>query len=477
MASPSTVYVCRECGHEFPKWQGRCPDCGEWNSFVEEVRGDDAEEASAPVADSPAGAGAEVDSEDVVRMAEIDPSETERLETGLDELDRVLGGGLVPGGVVLLGGDPGIGKSTLSLQVAGRLSDRELDVLYLSGEESLSQLKMRADRLAVPSADIDVVCETTLERVDALVRRQDPDLLIVDSIQTLHTESLNSSPGSVAQLKEVTSGLTQRAKGEQIPAVLIGHVTKEGAIAGPKVLEHMVDTVLYFEGRSEVEHRVLRAVKNRYGSTDEIGVFTMREQGLEEVVNPSALFLEERPAEASGSAVVPIVEGTRPLLVEIQALVGETAYGPPSVTSVGVDRNRVVLLLNIIEKRTGLDVAGHDVFVNVAGGMSVSEPAADLGLASAVLSSYVDRPVPEAFVTFGEVGLTGEVRAVSEADRRLEEAEALGFSAAALPQGNREALTADDRGGSGELAMAAGDLAWCRTLADVVRELFGADIL
>jgi DNA repair protein RadA/Sms len=473
MAKPKSVYVCQSCGHEHPKWAGKCAGCEEWNTLLEEVRGGE-QAASSSLSKKSAGYGAEGGAEPI-RMSEVVLTDENRLSSGISEFDRVLGGGFVAGSVILLGGDPGIGKSTLSLQVAGDFAARELDVLYISGEESLSQLKMRAERLSVQADNVWVVGETILERAEKRLRDTKPDLVVVDSIQTLSTERLTSSPGSVAQLREVTSALTQLAKGLGIPTILIGHVTKEGAIAGPKVLEHMVDTVLYFEGQPGMNYRVLRAVKNRYGSTNEIGVFEMRASGLHEVLNPSAMFLAERPDKASGSAVVPMVEGTRPLLVEVQGLVSPSNYGPPRITSIGVDQNRVMLLLNIIEKRTGLKVAGHDVFVNVAGGVRVSEPAADLGIAVAILSSYLDRGVPSDTVTFGEVGLTGEVRAVTQAVARLGEAKKLGFERGVLPRGNlaeiEEVSSPDDAPFEGF------KLDFCRTLADVIRAVFGDDVL
>lgn len=480
MAKPTTVYVCDDCGHEHPKWQGRCGGCGNWNALREEVRGDDDEPSSSGSPSSGDGGSragyGEADDGSPVKMGDIEGSETQRETTDISELDRVLGGGLVPGGVVLLGGDPGIGKSTLCLQLGAQFADGGREALYVAGEESRSQLKLRAERIEAPADEMWVLCETNLERVEQFVRDREPDLLVIDSIQTLTSEEFSSAPGSVVQLREVTGALTQVAKGLQIPTVLIGHVTKEGAIAGPKVLEHMVDTVLYFEGRSDLDHRVLRAVKNRYGSTDEIGVFEMSRRGLEEVVNPSATFLEERPSDASGSAVVPIVEGTRPLLVEVQGLVSPTEYGPPRVTTVGVEQNRVTLLLNIIEKRTGLEVTGHDVFVNVAGGMRIGEPAADLGIMTAIISSYVDRAVPDQAVVFGEVGLTGEVRTVSRAVPRLMEAENLGFDRAVLPKGNADEL-ADLQDGGETPPFADGQLDFARNLADPIRALFGKDVL
>ncbi|MFW5967316.1 MAG: DNA repair protein RadA [Persicimonas sp.] len=477
MAKPRSVYVCQECGHEHPKWAGKCAGCDQWNTLLEEIReggNSSSSGASSAAPDERAGYGAEGGAEPV-RMSRVELSEENRISSGTAELDRVLGGGFVSGSVVLLGGDPGIGKSTLSLQVAGDFASRELDVLYISGEESLSQLKMRADRLGIEGDGLWVVGETILERAERRLREKEPDLVIVDSIQTLSTECLSSSPGSVAQLREVTSALTQLAKGLDIPTLLIGHVTKEGAIAGPKVLEHMVDTVLYFEGQPGMNYRVLRAVKNRYGSTNEIGVFDMRASGLQEVANPSAMFLAERPDETSGSAVVPIVEGTRPLLVEIQALVSPSNYGPPRVTSVGVDQNRVVLMLNIIEKRTGLKVTGHDAFVNVAGGVRVSESAADLGIAVAILSSYLERSVSSSAVAFGEVGLTGEVRAVTGAISRLTEAKKLGFERAVLPRGNLGAV--EEISSPNDAPFEGFELDFARTLADVIKALFGDDVL
>ncbi|MFU8802249.1 MAG: DNA repair protein RadA [Bradymonadaceae bacterium] len=436
MAKAKTLYVCQECGNESHKWLGRCPGCDAWNTLLEEVR---APEPAATLVKVRKGYGAEGGSAPIL-MKDVETGAQRRLMSGIGELDRVLGGGFVAGGVILLGGDPGIGKSTLSLQVCGLFCERKLKVLYVTGEESAGQIRMRGERLGVSVEDVLVLCETSLERVEAQVLKDRPDLLVLDSIQTLATDRLTSSPGSVAQLREVTSALTQLAKGLQIPTILVGHVTKEGSIAGPKVLEHMVDTVLYFEGESGMSHRILRVVKNRYGATNEIGVFEMRVDGLIPVPNPSAMFLAERPTGAAGSVVVPVLEGTRPLLVEIQALVSPTSYGPPRITSVGVDQNRVLLLLNIIEKRTGLQIAGQDVFVNVAGGARVSEPAADLGIAMALVSSFRDRPVGDQTVFFGEVGLTGEVRAVSQGAARLMEGYKLGFDRLIVPRGNLKAI-------------------------------------
>lgn len=425
---------------------------------------------------SGAGAGSRASSsplslDEPVQIGDVDHIPEQRIQARISELDRVLGGGFVPGGVVLLGGDPGIGKSTLSLQVAGIFASRDLKVLYVSGEESLGQLKMRAQRLGIDARKVWVFLETSLERVEHTIKTKKPDIIIIDSIQTLATDRLTSSPGSVAQLREVTSALTQLAKGSDIPTILIGHVTKDGAIAGPKVLEHMVDTVLYFEGDRGMSYRLLRAVKNRYGSTNEVGVFEMRGDGLHEITNPSAMFLQERPEGASGSAVVPIVEGSRPLLVEVQALVSPKSYGPPRVNAIGVDTNRAILLLNILEKRTGLKVAGQDVFMNVAGGIKLVEPAGDLGSAMAVLSSFLDRPLPEDAVIIGELGLAGEVRAVNQAPARVMEAKKLGFKRVILPTNNIkgvvEELGGDDLGIS---------LEGVKTIAEAIRTIFGTQI-
>jgi DNA repair protein RadA/Sms len=471
MAKPTKIYVCDECEGEFPKWQGRCSRCGAWNSMVEKIEGDEeSTSTSSSSLDSGKTGYAAQTGNDPSYMSDIDEDNYQRVETHFDELNRVLGGGFVPGGVVLLGGDPGIGKSTLSLQVAGMFASEGSEVLYISGEESASQLKMRASRLDIDSDDILVLCETSLERAEAKINEAEPDFVVVDSIQSIASEELTSSPGNVAQLREVTGSLTQLAKGTQIPIVLIGHVTKQGAIAGPKVLEHMVDTVLYFEGREGGNHRILRAVKNRYGSTNEIGIFEWEEGGLSQVFNPSEVFLTDYLPDASGSAVVATVEGTRPLLVEVQALVSANAYGPPSVTTVGVDRNRVVLLLNIIEKRTGLEITGHDVFVKVAGGMKLEEPATDLAVGAAILSSYFDEALPSGTVAVGEVGLTGEVRPVSKIATRMAEVEKLGFDEAIVPAPSKEEIQTE-WDSAPEI-----DIFYGQNLAKVIQHLFGEDI-
>ena len=364
-----------------------------------------------------------------------------RLKTGIQEFDRTLGGGVVPGSMVLIGGDPGIGKSTLLLQVVARLSREGLRALYLSGEESPQQIKIRAERLSIHAENLFLLTGTCIEHLFERIDELQPNLLVVDSIQTVYTEALPSAPGSVGQVREVSTRLLNWAKKTGIPTFLIGHVTKDGAIAGPKVLEHLVDTVLYFEGDNSHAFRILRAVKNRYGSTNEIGVFEMKDSGLEEVGNPSRIFLEERPEGASGSVVIPCLEGTRPLLLEIQALVGPSPLGMPRRTAIGVDHNRISLLVAVLGKRMGIEMGDQDIFVNVAGGMRVDEPAADLGIVSAMISSFLDRPVDKNLVVFGEVGLAGEIRGVSQPELRIKEARKLGFTRCVIPKGNLEACS------------------------------------
>jgi DNA repair protein RadA/Sms len=395
---------------------GRCPDCGRWNSFVEELgaAGVSRERRSA------------LDRPEKLDAILVDTERT--LRSGISEFDRTLGGGLVPGALVLIGGEPGIGKSTLILQASGAFSRMGIKTLYMTGEESLQQIKLRAQRLGVSSEHLYVLSGTCLEDFLEILDDLKPEVVVLDSIQTIYTEALPSAPGSVGQVREVASKLMSWAKGTGTPTFLIGHVTKEGAIAGPKVLEHLVDTVLYFEGDRSYTFRILRAVKNRYGSTNEIGVFEMKETGLEEVVNPSRIFLEERPVNGSGSVVIPCLEGTRPVLVEVQALVGPSPFGMPRRTAVGADPNRINLLVAVLGKRMGLEMGDQDIFVNVAGGLKIEEPAADLGFIAAMISSFLDRPVARDVVVFGEVGLAGEVRAVNQTELRLREAKKLGFS-------------------------------------------------
>jgi DNA repair protein RadA/Sms len=421
------TFVCQGCGYQTPKWMGRCPDCGQWNSFVEEAQG--------PVAQgrrsTPMGQPQSIDS------ITLDPQL--RFKTGMVEFDRTLGGGLVPGSLVLVGGDPGIGKSTMILQVLGRLSGQGLKSLYISGEESPQQIKLRSNRLSISSEFMFVLTETGLEHLLETMEALRPDLMVVDSIQTIYTDALPSAPGSVGQVREVASRILTWAKGSGTPVFLIGHVTKDGAIAGPKVLEHLVDTVLYMEGDRSHAFRILRSVKNRYGPTNEIGVFEMKDTGLEEVGDPSRMFLEERPEEASGSVVIPCLEGTRPVLVEIQALVGPSPLGMPRRTAMGVDQNRISLLVAVLSKRMGVEMGDQDIFVNVAGGLKVDEPAADLAIVSALVSSFLDRSVAREMVVFGEVGLAGEIRGVSQPELRIKEAKKLGFSKCLLPRSSLEA--------------------------------------
>ncbi len=425
-AKIKSVFICQNCGYQTPKWMGRCPDCGQWNCMVEEL------EENEKAVKRPFLKGRPKGINNISLVSEM------RLKTGMDEFDRTLGGGVVPGSLILIGGDPGIGKSTLILQAAERLAQKGLVCLYISGEESPAQIKLRAERLNVNSENLYVITGTCIEALFEEVEPLKPDLMIIDSIQSVYTDSLNSAPGSVGQLRETSSRLMVFSKETGIPVFLIGHVTKEGAIAGPKVLEHLVDTVLYFEGERGHLFRVLRSVKNRYGSTNEIGIFEMKDSGLAEVGNPSRLFLEERPQDVSGSVVIPCIEGTRPLLLEIQALVGPSPLGMPRRTTLGVDHNRISLLVAVLGKKMGLELGDQDIFVNVAGGLKVDEPAADLGIISAMISSFLDRPVERHLVMFGEVGLAGEIRGVSQPEMRIREARKLGFSRCVLAKSNLE---------------------------------------
>ncbi len=424
MAKEKTVYQCQACGFESPKWLGKCPDCGQWNTLVEEHL--------APKRFSRATAHPEP-------LSSIPHEVGGRLSTKIAELDRVLGGGIVRGSAVLVGGDPGIGKSTLLLQAAAKF---DLPVLYVSAEESPEQIKMRAERLGIRSEKIGVLSETLLENIIAEAKRSRPELLIIDSIQTIYTDEMNSAPGSVGQVRDCAARLVQFAKQNGVSVFIVGHVTKEGMIAGPRVLEHIVDTVFYFEGQKGHSFRILRTVKNRFGSTNEIGVFEMTDAGLSEVENPSELFLAERPVNVSGSVVAASIEGTRPLLVEIQALVSTSTFSVPRRASLGMDLQRVNLILAVLEKVSGLHLAGMDVFLNIVGGLRIDEPAIDLAVAAAVVSSLRNRPIsPQAFL-FGEIGLSGEIRAVSHADARLKEAAKIGLKEAVIPALNREKLKA-----------------------------------
>lgn len=427
------MYVCQECGAQSQKWLGRCAECGAWNSLVEE-RAAPAMEAAASAAAArytlaSSGSGAR-------KYDEIDELVSVRLSTGIGEFDRVLGGGLVPGSLVLLGGEPGIGKSTLLLQAAALFARNVGPVLYSSGEESEHQIKSRGERLGVGGAPLYLLAETCLERILEEIVRLRPSLLIVDSIQTVYSLKLQSAPGSIGQVREAATQLLFTAKGQNIPTFLVGHVTKDGALAGPKALEHIVDAVLYFEGERHHSHRVVRAVKNRFGAISELGVFEMTGAGLRAVANPSALFLAERPANAPGSVVLCSIEGSRPILVEVQALVSSSSYGNARRTANGLDQSRLALLLAVLEKRAGMNLMADDVFLNIAGGMSVNEPAADLAVVAAVASSLRNRPIRAATAAFGEVGLAGEVRGTPQAAIRVREAAQMGFTRVVLPEGN-----------------------------------------
>jgi DNA repair protein RadA/Sms len=435
---PKIVYVCQQCGAQQPKWMGKCPDCGEWNSLVEE-RG-----VSAHTTVSPRGGMFRMREVAPLDYQEIESQDDSRQSSGIEEFDRVLGGGIVPGSLVLIGGDPGIGKSTLLLEVADKLSTTYGSVLYISGEESERQIKLRGERLGINPKGLYLLPETCLERIFEQIDRLDPRAVVVDSVQTVFSMKLESAPGSVSQVREVAGQFLILAKNRTVPVFLIGHVTKEGTIAGPKALEHIVDTVLYFEGERHHNHRIIRAVKNRFGAANEVGVFEMTGRGLVPVLNPSGLFLNERPLGVSGSVVTACMEGTRPLLVELQALVTSTKYGTGRRMTQGVDSNRVALLMAMMEKRIGMTVLGDDVFVNVAGGMAIDEPAADLGIVAAIASSFRNISVDERAAVFGEVGLAGEVRATSQASVRVREAYAMGFRRCIIPQGNMVGLDYDD---------------------------------
>ncbi|MDE6969271.1 MAG: DNA repair protein RadA [Eubacterium sp.] len=424
MARAKTIYFCQECGHESSKWMGQCPGCRQWNTFVEET------------VERKAGASADKQIRAVrpVALADIEMKREERFTSGFPELDRVLGGGIVPASLVLVGGDPGIGKSTLLLQVCQKLSGQRISVLYISGEESLTQIKLRAQRIGEFTDSLTLLCETNLETIDGVIRREKPQAVIIDSIQTMYSENISSSPGSVSQVREATGAFMQLAKVLGITIFIVGHVTKEGVVAGPRVLEHMVDTVLYFEGDRHAAYRILRGVKNRFGSTNEIGVFEMRERGLAEVTNPSEYMLSGKPKDASGSVVACAMEGTRPILLEVQALVCRSNFGFPRRTADGTDTNRVNLLMAVLEKRLNLRLSECDAYVNIAGGIKMNEPALDLGIVLAILSSYKECCVDEKTICFGEVGLSGEVRAVNMAKQRILEARKLGFTTCILPK-------------------------------------------
>ncbi|MBQ8945216.1 MAG: DNA repair protein RadA [Lachnospiraceae bacterium] len=432
MAKSKSVFFCQQCGYESAKWMGQCPGCKEWNTFTEEpVMITAAKKSSAsrqgklPVP---------------ISISDISLVHEDRQSTAIGELDRVLGGGIVPGSLILIGGDPGIGKSTLLMQVCRNIADTGRDILYISGEESLTQIRLRAERIGAFNDSLKFLCETDLEIIENSISHEHPSCVVIDSIQTISSPDVSSSPGSVSQVRESTNILLRIAKTLNISVFIVGHVTKEGTVAGPRVLEHMVDTVLYFEGDRHASYRVLRSVKNRFGSTNEIGVFEMREEGLVEVENASAYMLEGRPEDASGSVVVCSMEGTRPILLEIQALVTRTSFGLPRRQAAGADYNRVNLLMAVLERRTGLKLGDCDAYVNLTGGIRISEPALDLGMAMAIASSFKNRPLDPHTAVFGEVGLSGEVRSVSQAESRIKEASRLGFTTCVVPKSNADKL-------------------------------------
>ena len=433
MAKEKTIFICQTCGYQAPKWLGRCPDCQGWGTLVEEVSGNEA------LAGDSRQRWAEQEAPRAIN-AVAEEEEGVRFSTRLKEFNRVLGGGVVAGSVVLVGGDPGIGKSTLMFQCLHNLASEGRTCLYISAEESLRQTKLRAKRLGTMSDGLFVAAETALERIIQAVEELKPHILVVDSIQSIYTSQLGSAPGSISQVRETSGKLTYLAKGLGVATFLIGHVTKDGAIAGPRVLEHIVDTVLYMERSADSPFRILRAVKNRFGSTNEIGVFEMKEEGLQEVTNPSEIFLAERPIGTSGSAVMASMEGTRPILVEVQALVAPTAFAVPKRMGMGVDYNRLSLLVAVLEKKLGMNLAHQDIFVNVAGGLRIEEPAVDLGIVAAVASSHLDKVIPSAMMVFGEVGLAGEVRGVSFGEQRVKEAARLGFKSCILPRSSARGI-------------------------------------
>ncbi len=430
MSKIRTKYICSECGYESSGWLGKCPSCLKWNTLLEEVaEPEQASEIKHSLKDLPPA----------IPLSDIDAAEGFRIGTGSAELDRVLGGGIVPASMVLVGGDPGIGKSTLILQVCSKIASQKR-VLYVSGEESIQQIKLRADRIGLACHHLYMISETSLERIEAVLERDKPELVVIDSIQTMYSGKLNSAPGSVSQVREVTGSLLRIAKKLGIMVFIVGHVTKEGAIAGPRVLEHMVDTVLYFEGYRRQDYRILRSVKNRFGSTNEIGLFEMGEKGLMDVQNPSSIMLEGRSEDQPGSVVVGLLEGTRSMLVEIQALVCPTSFGMPRRMATGLDHNRLAMLMAVLEKKVGMQLHSFDAYLNVAGGLKIEEPAADLGVVAAIASSFKSRPVSHDTVLFGEVGLTGEVRAVGQSEKRLSECARLGFKRCIMPAGSARSL-------------------------------------
>ena len=428
MAKPSTVFVCSNCGNESSKWFGRCPACNEWNTCYEEK-----------INLKSSGKLASKKTATTVKLDDVKKQDIVRTKTGFDELDRVLGGGLVKGSLTLLGGEPGIGKSTLILQICDKIKG-EGQVLYVSGEESAQQIKIRADRLGIKNNDIVFLGETDIDVIEDAILKTNPKLVIIDSIQTMYSDEITSGPGSVSQVREITARIMKMCKQEEITTIIIGHVTKDGNIAGPRVLEHMVDTVLYLEGERYFAYRILRGVKNRFGSTNEIGMFEMNDIGMCEIDNPSSVLLSEKNENVAGSIVVASIEGTRPILVELQALTATSVFGMPRRTANGIDYNRLTLLIAVLEKRTGLPLGNQDVYLNIVGGIKINEPALDLGIILAVSSSFKNIPIPNDVIAIGEVGLTGEVRSVNQIEKRIKEAEKLGFKKCIIPESNKKLL-------------------------------------
>ena len=430
MAKNQSVFVCSSCGNESPKWLGKCPACNSWNTYYEEkiVKDKSTNERKSVKAQ-------------VVKLNDVGTSESvSRVKTGYEELDRVLGGGIVPGSLILLGGEPGIGKSTLILQICDKVKFENNKILYVSGEESGRQIKLRADRLNINNDNIMFLGESNIEIIEDAIEQDRPSFIIIDSIQTMYSDDISAAPGSVSQVREITARIMQLCKKKEITTVIIGHVTKDGTIAGPRVLEHMVDTVLYLEGERYFTYRVLRGVKNRFGSTNEIGLFEMKQEGMVEVSNPSELLISEREGNPAGSVIVATLEGTRTMLIEIQALTATTAFGLPRRTGIGVEYNRLVLLLAVLEKKVGINLSNQDAYVNIVGGMKLDEPAADLGIALAIVSIHKNIPLPKDLVVIGEIGLTGEVRAVNSIEKRVKECEKLGFTTCIIPENNRKQL-------------------------------------
>lgn len=436
LAKRKTVYVCQECGYESLKWMGKCTNCNNWNTFVEEVKAKQNSSAAKTMTTSKQSKP--------TKISDVKSEQVPRVKTSMQEFNRVLGGGIVPGSLVLIGGDPGIGKSTLLLQTSSQIAQKSQKVLYISGEESIQQTKLRADRLEVAADDLYILAETNLFNILHYIEELSPDFVVIDSIQTVFKEEVTSAPGSVTQVRECTMELMKVAKSNDIPIFIVGHVTKEGAIAGPRMLEHMVDVVLYFEGEQHHTYRIVRSVKNRFGSTREMGIFEMKELGLEEVLNPSEIFLEERSSGASGSTVVASMEGTRPVLVEIQALISPSSYGNPRRMATGVESNRIPLLMAVLEKRVGLMLQNQDAYIKVAGGVKLDEPAIDLAIAVSIASSFQNQPTHPEDILIGEVGLTGEVRRVSRIEQRIQEAAKLGFKRVICPENNKDGFAYPD---------------------------------